>query len=243
MPGRLTSLEVARKIELGKYPDGEGLYLIVAGPKSRNWSYRYWIQGKERWHGLGSLVDVSLKESRIKRDAARHQVRAGIDIVQVKRSAREEARWRHVSLNFPHSKNVPRSTSRRIGGDGARSIPSSVIPASSRARPDCDRRRKLAESSAAYTDVVAVLNDHWRVVASGNGIQWVLQYRNRAETVAGDVWRGRSYCRTREALTRCCDEYVERMDPSARVLLATLPERLQSSPSTSDNQRSGPEIA
>jgi hypothetical protein len=92
MPGRLTSLEVARKIELGKYPDGEGLYLIVAGPKSRNWSYRYWIQGKERWHGLGSLVDVSLKESRIKRDAARHQVRAGIDIVQVKRSAREEAK-------------------------------------------------------------------------------------------------------------------------------------------------------
>jgi hypothetical protein len=69
MPGRLTPLEVARKITPGKYPDGEGLYLIVAGPKSRNWSYRYWIQGKERWHGLGSLNDVSLKEARIKRDA------------------------------------------------------------------------------------------------------------------------------------------------------------------------------
>ena len=92
MPGRLTSLEVARKITPGKYPDGEGLYLIVAGPKSRNWSYRYWIQGKERWHGLGSLPDVSLREARIKRDAARQQVRAGIDIVQAKRSVREEAK-------------------------------------------------------------------------------------------------------------------------------------------------------
>jgi integrase len=92
MPGRLTPLEVARNITSGKYPDGEGLYLIVAGPKSRNWSYRYWIQGKERWHGLGSLNDVSLKEARIKRDAARHQVRAGVDIVQEKRSARQEAK-------------------------------------------------------------------------------------------------------------------------------------------------------
>jgi integrase len=92
MPGRLTPLEVARKIAPGKYPDGDGLYLIVAGPKSRNWSYRYWIQGKERWHGLGSLNDVSLKEARVKRDAARHQVRAGVDIVQVKRSARQEAK-------------------------------------------------------------------------------------------------------------------------------------------------------
>jgi integrase len=92
VPGRLTPLEVARKTNPGKYPDGEGLYLIVAGPKSRNWSYRYWIAGKERWHGLGSLNDVSLKEARIKRDAARHQVRAGVDIVQVKRTARQEAK-------------------------------------------------------------------------------------------------------------------------------------------------------
>jgi Arm DNA-binding domain len=60
--------------------------------RSRNWSYRYWIDGKERWHGLGSLQDVSLKEARIKRDTARQDVRAGVDIVQAKRSAREEAK-------------------------------------------------------------------------------------------------------------------------------------------------------
>jgi hypothetical protein len=81
MAGKLHPLEVARQVTPGKYPDGDGLYLIVASPTSRNWSYRYWIGGKERWHGLGSLQDVSLKDARIKRDAARQEVRAGVDIV------------------------------------------------------------------------------------------------------------------------------------------------------------------
>jgi hypothetical protein len=62
MAGRLKPLDVARQITPGKYPDGGGLYLIVAGPTSRNWPYRYWIKGKERWLGLGSLHDVSLKD-------------------------------------------------------------------------------------------------------------------------------------------------------------------------------------
>src|SRR5882757_9699239 len=89
MTGKLNPLEVSRQITPGKYPDGDGLYLVVASATSRNWSYRYWIGGEERWHGLGSLQDVSLKEARIKRDNARQDVRAGVDIVQAKRSARE----------------------------------------------------------------------------------------------------------------------------------------------------------
>ena len=75
MAGKLKPLEVARQVTPGKYPDGDGLYLIVASATSRNWSYRYWIKGKERWHGLGSLQDVSLRDARIKRDAARQEVR------------------------------------------------------------------------------------------------------------------------------------------------------------------------
>ncbi len=92
MAGKLKPLDVARLVAPGKYPDGDGLYFIVVGATSRNWSYRYWFKGKERWHGLGSLNEVSLREARIKRDAARQQVRAGIDIVQAKRVAREEAK-------------------------------------------------------------------------------------------------------------------------------------------------------
>ena len=62
MAGRLKPLDVERETKPGKYADGDGLYLIVAGPASKNWSYRYWKDGKERWHGLGSFKDVSLKE-------------------------------------------------------------------------------------------------------------------------------------------------------------------------------------
>jgi len=90
MAGRLQPLDVKREEKPGKYADGDGLYLIVAGPTSKNWSYRYWFKGKERWHGLGSLRDVSLKQARLLRDAARLQVRAGVDLVQEKRAAREE---------------------------------------------------------------------------------------------------------------------------------------------------------
>jgi hypothetical protein len=46
MAGNLQPLEVARLVTPGKYPDGDGLYLVVAGATSRNWSCRYWINRK-----------------------------------------------------------------------------------------------------------------------------------------------------------------------------------------------------
>lgn len=65
MSGRLKALDVERETKPGKYADGGGLYLIVTGPTSRSWAYRYWKDGKERWHGLDSFKDVSLKDARI----------------------------------------------------------------------------------------------------------------------------------------------------------------------------------
>jgi hypothetical protein len=79
-----------------------------------------------------------------------------------------------------------------------------------------------AESSDDYP-VIVKLNDRWRVIACRHGVQWVLQYRNRAQTVARDVWRGRSYCRTKEALVRACDTHAGAIDPGARNILEGLP--------------------
>ena len=106
MPGKLKPLDVERETRSGKYPDGDGLYLIVASPTSKNWSYRYWKDGKQRWLGLGSLKDVSLKDARLARDAARLRVKGdrstlGVDIVQEKRAAREEAKAVEIKLNLP----------------------------------------------------------------------------------------------------------------------------------------------
>jgi hypothetical protein len=90
MAGKLKPLDIPREEKPGKYADGDGLYLIVTSPTSKNWSYRYWFKGKQRWYGLGSFKDVSLKEARLARDAARLRVHAGVDLVQEKRAAREE---------------------------------------------------------------------------------------------------------------------------------------------------------
>jgi hypothetical protein len=67
-----------------------------------------------------------------------------------------------------------------------------------------------------------------------------LQYRNRAETVARHVWRGRSYCRTKEALIRCRDEFASQIDPATRMPLAALPERINSEKQTSTSPRNSP---
>jgi integrase len=106
MAGKLKPLDVERREKPGKYADGDGLYLIVASATSKNWSYRYWKAGNERWHGLGSFKDVSLKDARLARDAARLRVKGdrstpGVDIVQEKREAREEAKAVEVKAALP----------------------------------------------------------------------------------------------------------------------------------------------
>src|SRR5262249_28372978 len=57
------------------------------------------------------------------------------------------------------------------------------------------------ESWDSYSDVVAILNGRWRVIRCRDGIQWILQSRDSV-TAAKGIWRGRSYCRTKEALLR-----------------------------------------
>jgi integrase len=106
MSGKLKPLDVARGTTPGKYADGDGLYLVVASATSRNWLYRYWFNGKERWHGLGSFPIVSLAEARLARDAARLRVKGdrstpGVDIVQEKRTAREEQKTIEARVALP----------------------------------------------------------------------------------------------------------------------------------------------
>jgi integrase len=106
MAGKLKPLDIERETRPGKYPDGDGLYLVVASAKSKNWNYRYWKDGKQRWFGLGSLKDVSLKDARLARDAARLRVKGdrstpGVDIVQEKRAAREEAKAVESKVTLP----------------------------------------------------------------------------------------------------------------------------------------------
>jgi hypothetical protein len=67
---------------------------------------------------------------------------------------------------------------------------------------------------------IAILNDHWRVIACKGSIQWILQ-----KSSGPDHWRGRSYCRTRAALVRCVREKVGQVRGDALVILLRLSER------------------
>jgi Arm DNA-binding domain/Phage integrase family len=80
---RLSAIFVSRLTQPGMYPDGDGLYLQVKGPTARSWVYRYTLQGKARWMGLGSAQSLSLAEARRQRDDERQKIRKGIDPVGV----------------------------------------------------------------------------------------------------------------------------------------------------------------
>ena len=61
-----------------KLTDSHGLHLEVKPNKVRAWRYRYRIGGKENLFAIGNYPDISLKEARKLRDAARLLVVKGI---------------------------------------------------------------------------------------------------------------------------------------------------------------------
>ena len=70
MAGKLKPLDVERETRPGKYPDGERSLPRRRKPHLEELELRYWKDGKQRWLGLGSLKDVSLKDARL---VARHR--------------------------------------------------------------------------------------------------------------------------------------------------------------------------
>jgi hypothetical protein len=70
--------------------------------------------------------------------------------------------------------------------------------------------------------VVAILNSKWRVIQCHDCVQWVLQSRDSTS-----LWRGHSYCRSREALLRCVQKHAGAIEPTAVATLAALPARIE----------------
>jgi hypothetical protein len=64
-----------------KLADEKGLFLLVnpAPAGSKLWRFKYRFAGKEKLLALGSYPDVSLKNARLKRDAARLEIKDGRD--------------------------------------------------------------------------------------------------------------------------------------------------------------------
>jgi len=86
--GRLTALKVGRIDRPGMYADGGGLYLRVTRDGTKNWVYRYMLDGRPRWMGLGPVAIYGLQEARGRALDARRLRHDGIDPIDTRRAAR-----------------------------------------------------------------------------------------------------------------------------------------------------------
>jgi integrase len=90
---RLTALKVeAKDLAAGMYPDGGGLYLRVTPEGARNWVFRYMLNGRPRWMGLGPLALYGLADARAKALDARRKRHEGIDPIEARRAERARQR-------------------------------------------------------------------------------------------------------------------------------------------------------
>jgi hypothetical protein len=90
--GRLSSLAVGRLKDPGLYPDGGGLYFQISPPGGRSWLFRFRVDGRERWMGLGPAALVGLAEARRLTEECRRQRLVGIDPIEARRAERDKGR-------------------------------------------------------------------------------------------------------------------------------------------------------
>lgn len=82
------------------------------------------------------------------------------------------------------------------------------------------------ESDERYFGIVARLNERWRVIRCPDGIQWILQRRERVSGPDGARWEGRSYCTTRDGLRLSIRAQIRLCDGEALQAVACLPARI-----------------
>jgi integrase len=88
---KLTALKVEKLTAPGRYPDGDGLFLQVGKTGSKSWLLRYQLNYRERYMGLGSAKNFSLKEARERARKARQQLDDGVDPIEARLAQRDLA--------------------------------------------------------------------------------------------------------------------------------------------------------
>ena len=74
------------------YADGGGLYLRVTDNGTKNWVFRFMLNGRTRWMGMGPLHTVGLAEARNRAAGFRLQRHDGVDPIDARRAERLETR-------------------------------------------------------------------------------------------------------------------------------------------------------
>ena len=90
--GKLTALKVDKAKQPGMYADGGGLYLRVTPEGTKNWVFRFMLDGRPRWMGMGPLHTIGLGEARTRAGEYRKQRCDGVDPIEARRAERQQAR-------------------------------------------------------------------------------------------------------------------------------------------------------
>jgi len=94
---RLSAIAVSKLAKRrGMFCDGGGLYLHSNPPAQCSWLFRYRIDGKPRWMGLGSYPSISLAKARELATNARTLKAQGSDPIQQRHADRAAARLADV---------------------------------------------------------------------------------------------------------------------------------------------------
>jgi integrase len=88
---RLSDAKLRTLATPGRHFDGGGLYLEVTPAGGRYWRMKYRYGGKEKRLAFGVYPEVSLKEARERRDAARRALDRGDDPGELKKAAKAQA--------------------------------------------------------------------------------------------------------------------------------------------------------
>jgi integrase len=86
---RLKPLQVAKLKAAGMYPDGGGLYLQVTSPTAKSWVFRYAVDGRERYCGLGPVNAISIDRARDEARTCREMRFDGIDPIEARNAERQ----------------------------------------------------------------------------------------------------------------------------------------------------------
>jgi len=78
----------AKQLDVGKFADGQGLWLHKRNKQHGKWILRLVVHGKRREMGLGRWPDVSIAEARERAAKARKQVRDDLDPIEERRKTK-----------------------------------------------------------------------------------------------------------------------------------------------------------
>jgi integrase len=99
----IKSLQVREKIY--RVHDALGLFLEIPPKGSKRWRFKYFWEGKEKRMSFGLYPEISLKQARTLRDAAREKIREKIDPSNKEGSEREIILFSDIAEEFK-AKNV-----------------------------------------------------------------------------------------------------------------------------------------